>query len=144
LAYTASFHRNNVSGSVDPDGDTLTLRQSPVARGSLGATSVTLAAGPAARGSSRSSNSMSRTSHAYSAGHSSCAGNAWLGSPNPDTAIFLASRAGDFVVGSVITVDGGIAFATSPARSCGARRPRQMPPLLKWVARPGDLVNGTL
>jgi NAD(P)-dependent dehydrogenase (short-subunit alcohol dehydrogenase family) len=31
-------------------------------------------------------------------------------------AIFLASRAGDFVVGSVITVDGGIAFATSPAR----------------------------
>lgn len=31
-------------------------------------------------------------------------------------AIFLASRAGDFVVGSVVTVDGGIAFATSPAR----------------------------
>jgi NAD(P)-dependent dehydrogenase (short-subunit alcohol dehydrogenase family) len=31
-------------------------------------------------------------------------------------AIFLASRAGDFVVGSVITVDGGIAFATSPMR----------------------------
>jgi NAD(P)-dependent dehydrogenase (short-subunit alcohol dehydrogenase family) len=31
-------------------------------------------------------------------------------------AIFLASRAGDYVVGSVITVDGGIAFATSPAR----------------------------
>jgi len=31
-------------------------------------------------------------------------------------AIFLASRAGDFVVGSVITVDGGIAFATSPGR----------------------------
>jgi 2-deoxy-D-gluconate 3-dehydrogenase len=31
-------------------------------------------------------------------------------------AIFLASRAGDFVVGSVITVDGGIAFASSPAR----------------------------
>jgi NAD(P)-dependent dehydrogenase (short-subunit alcohol dehydrogenase family) len=31
-------------------------------------------------------------------------------------AIFLASRAGDYVVGSVITVDGGVAFATSPAR----------------------------
>jgi NAD(P)-dependent dehydrogenase (short-subunit alcohol dehydrogenase family) len=31
-------------------------------------------------------------------------------------AIFLASRAGDFVVGSVVTVDGGIAFATSPNR----------------------------
>ena len=31
-------------------------------------------------------------------------------------AIFLASRAGDFVVGSVVTVDGGIAFASSPAR----------------------------
>jgi NAD(P)-dependent dehydrogenase (short-subunit alcohol dehydrogenase family) len=31
-------------------------------------------------------------------------------------AIFLASRAGDYVVGSVITVDGGIAFATSPGR----------------------------
>jgi 2-deoxy-D-gluconate 3-dehydrogenase len=31
-------------------------------------------------------------------------------------AIFLASRAGDYVVGSVITVDGGIAFASSPAR----------------------------
>ena len=31
-------------------------------------------------------------------------------------AIFLASRAGDFVVGSVITVDGGVAFATSPGR----------------------------
>jgi NAD(P)-dependent dehydrogenase (short-subunit alcohol dehydrogenase family) len=31
-------------------------------------------------------------------------------------AIFLASRAGDFVVGSVITVDGGIAFAASPGR----------------------------
>jgi NAD(P)-dependent dehydrogenase (short-subunit alcohol dehydrogenase family) len=31
-------------------------------------------------------------------------------------AIFLASRAGDFVVGSTITVDGGVAFATSPAR----------------------------
>ena len=29
-------------------------------------------------------------------------------------AIFLASRAGDYVVGSVVTVDGGIAFATSP------------------------------
>jgi 2-deoxy-D-gluconate 3-dehydrogenase len=28
-------------------------------------------------------------------------------------AIFLASRAGDYVVGSVVTVDGGIAFATS-------------------------------
>ena len=31
-------------------------------------------------------------------------------------AIFLASRAGDFVVGSVITVDGGIAFAMPPTR----------------------------
>ena len=31
-------------------------------------------------------------------------------------AIFLASRAGDFVVGSVVTVDGGIAFAMSPHR----------------------------
>jgi 2-deoxy-D-gluconate 3-dehydrogenase len=31
-------------------------------------------------------------------------------------AIFLASRAGDYVVGSVVTVDGGIAFASSPAR----------------------------
>jgi NAD(P)-dependent dehydrogenase (short-subunit alcohol dehydrogenase family) len=31
-------------------------------------------------------------------------------------AIFLASRAGDFVVGSVVTVDGGIAFASSPNR----------------------------
>jgi len=31
-------------------------------------------------------------------------------------AIFLASRAGDYVVGSVITVDGGVAFASSPAR----------------------------
>ncbi|HEX2689157.1 MAG TPA: SDR family oxidoreductase [Kofleriaceae bacterium] len=31
-------------------------------------------------------------------------------------AIFLASRAGDFVVGSVVTVDGGIAFASSPMR----------------------------
>jgi NAD(P)-dependent dehydrogenase (short-subunit alcohol dehydrogenase family) len=31
-------------------------------------------------------------------------------------AIFLASRAGDYVVGSVITVDGGIAFAASPMR----------------------------
>jgi NAD(P)-dependent dehydrogenase (short-subunit alcohol dehydrogenase family) len=30
-------------------------------------------------------------------------------------AIFLASRAGDYVVGSVVTVDGGIAFATSGA-----------------------------
>ena len=29
-------------------------------------------------------------------------------------AIFLASRAGDYVVGAVVTVDGGIAFATSP------------------------------
>ena len=29
-------------------------------------------------------------------------------------AIFLASRAGDFVVGSVVTVDGGIAFALPP------------------------------
>jgi hypothetical protein len=29
---------------------------------------------------------------------------------------FLASLAGDFVVGLVITVDGGIAFAVSPAR----------------------------
>jgi 2-deoxy-D-gluconate 3-dehydrogenase len=28
-------------------------------------------------------------------------------------AIFLASRAGDYVVGSVVTVDGGIAFATT-------------------------------
>jgi NAD(P)-dependent dehydrogenase (short-subunit alcohol dehydrogenase family) len=31
-------------------------------------------------------------------------------------AIFLASRAGDYVVGSVVTVDGGIAFASSPGR----------------------------
>jgi NAD(P)-dependent dehydrogenase (short-subunit alcohol dehydrogenase family) len=31
-------------------------------------------------------------------------------------AIFLASRAGDYVVGSVVTVDGGVAFATSPQR----------------------------
>jgi NAD(P)-dependent dehydrogenase (short-subunit alcohol dehydrogenase family) len=31
-------------------------------------------------------------------------------------AIFLASRAGDYVVGSVVTVDGGVAFATSPSR----------------------------
>jgi 2-deoxy-D-gluconate 3-dehydrogenase len=31
-------------------------------------------------------------------------------------AIFLASRAGDFVVGSVVTVDGGIAFALPPSR----------------------------
>jgi 2-deoxy-D-gluconate 3-dehydrogenase len=31
-------------------------------------------------------------------------------------AIFLASRAGDFVVGSVVTVDGGIAYAMSPQR----------------------------
>jgi NAD(P)-dependent dehydrogenase (short-subunit alcohol dehydrogenase family) len=31
-------------------------------------------------------------------------------------AIFLASRAGDYVVGSVITVDGGIAFAASTHR----------------------------
>jgi NAD(P)-dependent dehydrogenase (short-subunit alcohol dehydrogenase family) len=29
-------------------------------------------------------------------------------------AIYLASRAGDFVVGSTVTVDGGIAFAKSP------------------------------
>ncbi|MBC7982910.1 MAG: SDR family oxidoreductase, partial [Candidatus Obscuribacterales bacterium] len=28
-------------------------------------------------------------------------------------AIYLASRAGDFVIGSVVTVDGGIAFAKS-------------------------------
>ena len=31
-------------------------------------------------------------------------------------AIFLVSRAGDYVVGSVVTVDGGIAFASSPMR----------------------------
>jgi 2-deoxy-D-gluconate 3-dehydrogenase len=31
-------------------------------------------------------------------------------------AIFLASRAGDFVVGSTLTVDGGVAYATSPTR----------------------------
>jgi 2-deoxy-D-gluconate 3-dehydrogenase len=31
-------------------------------------------------------------------------------------AIFLASRAGDFVIGSTVTVDGGIAYATSPTR----------------------------
>jgi NAD(P)-dependent dehydrogenase (short-subunit alcohol dehydrogenase family) len=32
-------------------------------------------------------------------------------------AIFLASRAGDYVVGSTLTVDGGVAFATQAARS---------------------------
>ncbi|HEU4730364.1 MAG TPA: SDR family oxidoreductase, partial [Kofleriaceae bacterium] len=32
-------------------------------------------------------------------------------------AIYLASRAGDYVVGSVITVDGGLAFAAGPART---------------------------
>jgi 2-deoxy-D-gluconate 3-dehydrogenase len=31
-------------------------------------------------------------------------------------AIFLASRAGDYVVGSTITVDGGVAFATQADR----------------------------
>ena len=31
-------------------------------------------------------------------------------------AIFLASRAGDYVIGSTITVDGGVAFATPAAR----------------------------
>jgi NAD(P)-dependent dehydrogenase (short-subunit alcohol dehydrogenase family) len=31
-------------------------------------------------------------------------------------AIFLASRAGDYVVGSTLTVDGGVAFATQAMR----------------------------
>lgn len=31
-------------------------------------------------------------------------------------AIFLASRAGDYVIGSTLTVDGGVAFATQAAR----------------------------
>jgi 2-deoxy-D-gluconate 3-dehydrogenase len=31
-------------------------------------------------------------------------------------AIFLASRAGDYVVGSTLTVDGGVAFASQAAR----------------------------
>jgi NAD(P)-dependent dehydrogenase (short-subunit alcohol dehydrogenase family) len=31
-------------------------------------------------------------------------------------AIFLASRAGDYVIGSTLTVDGGVAFATAAAR----------------------------
>ncbi|MFL6624499.1 MAG: SDR family oxidoreductase [Sulfurifustis sp.] len=34
-------------------------------------------------------------------------------------AIFLASRAGDYVVGSTVTVDGGMAFATSGAAPIG-------------------------
>jgi NAD(P)-dependent dehydrogenase (short-subunit alcohol dehydrogenase family) len=32
------------------------------------------------------------------------------------TAIFLASRAGDYIVGSTVTVDGGVAFASQAAR----------------------------
>jgi NAD(P)-dependent dehydrogenase (short-subunit alcohol dehydrogenase family) len=31
-------------------------------------------------------------------------------------AIFLASRAGDYVIGSTLTVDGGVAFATPAMR----------------------------
>jgi 2-deoxy-D-gluconate 3-dehydrogenase len=31
-------------------------------------------------------------------------------------AIFLASRAGDYVIGSTLTVDGGVAFATPAGR----------------------------
>jgi NAD(P)-dependent dehydrogenase (short-subunit alcohol dehydrogenase family) len=34
-------------------------------------------------------------------------------------AIFLASRAGDYVIGSTLTVDGGVAFASSAMRTLG-------------------------
>jgi NAD(P)-dependent dehydrogenase (short-subunit alcohol dehydrogenase family) len=38
------------------------------------------------------------------------------------TAIFLASRAGDYVVGSTVTCDGGVAFATPASRGIDAEQ----------------------
>jgi 2-deoxy-D-gluconate 3-dehydrogenase len=35
------------------------------------------------------------------------------------TAVFLASRAGDYVVGSTVTVDGGVAFANPGIKGDG-------------------------